>query len=537
MLILRIKQAECALADGRLDEAFEIARADDVRRHRHGQRLLDRLTRALIQRGQTSLDAGQLPPALADCNKAERLGGNLPSIARLRAAIGAAMAQQQQGQQQEALRVAQAKRHIADGWHSVGERILGDTAADDGQAQLLRQELAAARLQTEDAVAKAEQALKHGDVETAVDLIRAAGIAQNKNGQLGGLMRQIRREAAEQVRTRLEQGRIDRAQSLLQRLAPLNGDHEDIEDLRRALTHCHEAAEFVAAGNPGAAVPLLRKAKAICPSAKWLDKTLADVRQAVEALGELDAGPLGLSIADAAGGQDRGPTMDDGRAVGWDSPHRDASKGKRWGEPHPTEASSSDLPSEFVMQMDGIGSYLVFRQARVTIGPISSSNRPMLGLMAEPDLPVISIERVEGDYFVRSDTTIEANGQPVKEKLLADGDAIALSSRCRLRFRVPNPASPTALLMLSGARLGRPDIRHVILMGRDILVGPYTNNHVQTEHLDENVTFFVQNDRLLCRASQPVSVGERPMQPSVGLTVDAPIRVGSLSMVLTKFQA
>jgi hypothetical protein len=189
------------------------------------------------------------------------------------------------------------------------------------------------------------------------------------------------------------------------------------------------------------------------------------------------------------------------------------------------------------MQMDGIGSYLVFREARVTVGPVSSSARPTLGLMAEPDLPVVSVERVDSDYFVRSDRAIDVNGRAVKEKLLADGDVIALSPRCRLRFRLPNPASATALLMLSGARLGRPDIRHIVLMGRDILVGPYTNNHIQTEHLDETVTFFVQNERLLCRANQPVSVNERPMQPSTGLTVDTPIRIGALSMVLTKFHA
>jgi len=536
VLILRIKQAECALADDRLDEAFEIARAEDVRRHRHGQRLIGRLTRALIQRGQTSLEAGQFQPALADCNKAERLGGNLPEIARLRAAVCGAIVEQQQGHQQDALRVAQAKRRIADGWHSVGERILGDAEADDAQAQLLRQELAAARLQTEDAVAKAERALKHGDIETAVDLIRAAGIAENRNGQVGELLRQIKRQASEQVRSRLEQGRVDRAQSLLQRLAPLNGDAEEIDDLRRALTHCHQAAEFVAAGNPNAALPLLRKVKLICPSAKWLDKALADIKQAAQALDELDAGPLGLSIADAEGAQGRGRTMDNDGTVGWGLPHRNASESGRWGEPHPTE-SSSGLPSEFVMQMDGIGSYLVFREARVTVGPVSSSARPTLGLMAEPDLPVVSVERVDSDYFVRSDRAIDVNGRAVKEKLLADGDVIALSPRCRLRFRLPNPASATALLMLSGARLGRPDIRHIVLMGRDILVGPYTNNHIQTEHLDETVTFFVQNERLLCRANQPVSVNERPMQPSTGLTVDTPIRIGALSMVLTKFHA
>ena len=528
MLILRIKQAEHALADGRLDEAFEIAQADDVRRHRQGQLLIGRLTRALLQRGQTSLEADQLGSALADCNKAEKLGGNLPEIAQLRAAISTAMAQLQQGHEQEALRLAQAKKRIADGWHSVGGRILGE--ADDPQAQLLKQELAAAKLQTEDALAKAEQALKAGDIEGAMDLIRSADLVQNKNGQVGDLLRQIKRQAAAQVRSRLEQGRIDRAQSLLQRLMPFGAGSEDLDDLRRALTHCHEAAEYVAACNPAAALPPLRKAHAICPSAHWLDKTIAEIKQAVAALEELDAGPLGLSIADAAGIQDgRQRTECRGRIV--ENVEMNAEPSSVVGSP------SSELPSKFVMQMDGIGSYLVFRQSRVTVGPISSSSRPMLGLMAEPDLPTISIERVDGDYFVRSERTIEINGKLMKEKLLSDNDAIALSPRCRLRFRQPNPASPTALLMLSGARLGRPDIRHVVLMGRDILVGPYTNNHIQTEHLDKNVTFFVQNDRLLCRASQPVNVDGRPMQPSVGLTVDTPIGIGSLSLVLTTFQA
>ena len=37
---LRIRQAETALAGGRLDEAYELARARDVRAHRNGQRLI-----------------------------------------------------------------------------------------------------------------------------------------------------------------------------------------------------------------------------------------------------------------------------------------------------------------------------------------------------------------------------------------------------------------------------------------------------------------------------------------------------------------
>ena len=532
MLILRIKQAQCALADDRLDEAFEIVAADDVRRHRHGQRLIGRLTRAFIRRGRRNLEAGHFQPALADCNKAEKLAGNAAEVAALREAVCRAIAGHQQQHQQDAFRVAQARRNAADGWLSVGEQILSDAPAEDGQAQLLRQELAAARLQAEDAVAKAELALKHGDIEAAVDLLRAAGITKNRNGQVGQLLRQITRQAGEQARVSFEQGRLDRAGSLLQRLAPLNVDGDQVNELRRVLTQCHQAAECVALGQADMALPLLRKAKTMYPSAKWLDKAVADVRQAAEALEELDAGPLGLSIADAIGAQEAVEMTDDRRQTTDDGGRRTEDRGRRTDDRH---FPSSGLPSEFVMQMDGIGSYLVFRDRCITVGPISSSRRPTLGLMAEPNLPVVSIERMDGDYFLRGEQAVQVNGAPVKEKLLADGDTIALSPRCRLRFRLPNAASPTAVLLLSGARLGRPDIRHVVLMGRDILAGPFTNNHIQTEHLDETVTFFCQNDRLLCRAAQPVTVDHRPMQPEKGLTLDQPIQIGKLSMVLAKF--
>ncbi len=527
MLILQIKQAECALADGRLDEAFEIAKAEDVRRHRHGQRLIGRLTRALLQRGQTSLQAGQLQPALADCNKAEKLGGNLSEVAQLRAAVCNAILKLQEIHQQGAARLAQAKQQIAGGWLSVGGKILEEAPPDDAQARLVQQQLQAARLQSEDALAKAEQALQQGNIEAAVDLIQAARLQQNHNGQAAELLRRIRAEAARQVRSRFEQGRIDRAASLLQRLSPLGQDDEAIADMRKAVTHCHQAAELVAQARPGEALPLLRRVKALCPSATWLDKVMADVRKAAEAQEDLDSGPLGLSIADASHCRLQIPEG------GLESPRMTNPQSEIR---HPRSETPA-LPSEFIMQMDGIGSFVVFRDARVTLGSISSSSRPTLGLMAEPDLPTIAIERVDSDYFLHADKPIEVNDQVVKEKLLADGDRIALSPRCRVRFGLPNPASTTAVLTLSGARLSRPDIRQVILMGRDILAGPYTNNHVQTEQLEKTITFFAQNDRLLCRADAPISVGDQPVQSDAGLTLDTPIRVGPLSMVLVKFRA
>jgi len=535
VLILRIRQAECALADGRLDEAFEIAQSEDIRRHRHGQRLIGGLTRALIRRGQENLTAGQFQPALTDCNKAEKLAGNTSEIAKLRAAVCSEILKTQQGHEQEALRVAQARQQVDNGWLSVGERILEAAPSAHEQAKRLRQELAAVRLQTEDAVAKARQALKQGDIEQAIDLARSAQLARNKNGQVAELRRQISRRVLEHVRTHMEQGRIDRAQSLMQRLAPLGEDGSEIAELRRALIQCHRAAEFIAAGKPTAALPLLRKVKTICPAARWLEVSLAEVKQAAEALEELDAGPLGLSIADAAAGQESWDVVPNEDAVALEP---DTQQGSAMVERQMADAGdNSSVPAKLVMQVDGVGSFLVFREARVTIGPISSSARPDLGLIADPNLPVVTIERVDGDYFVRSQAPVEVNGASVTEKLLSDGDCIALSRRCRIRFHLPNPASTTATLTVSGTRLGRPDIRQMVLMDRDILIGPYTNNHIRTDQLSEVVALFVQNGRLLCRAREGVAVDGRPLDPSVGLVINKRIAIGKFSMVVTRLEA
>jgi hypothetical protein len=522
------------LADGRLDEAFEAAKSDDIRRHRHGQRLVGRLTRALVRRGRENLAAGRCQPALDDCNKAEKLAGNASEIAALRAAVCDAIRKTQQDHQQDALRVAQARQHMDDGWLSVGAQILEGSPGAGEEAERLRQELAAVRLQTDDAVAKARQALKRGDIEQAIDLARSARMAQNRNGRVAELLHEISNAVVQHIRTHLEQGRLDGAQALMQRLTPLAQDSLAIAELRRALVQCHQAAEFIAAGKPAAAAPLLRRVKAICPAAQWLDTALADVKRAAESLEELDTGPLGLSIAEAAAGQEPVNALP-GDAV---APERHEQQGALGVERQMVDtADNSSVPAEFLMQVDGVGSYLVFREARVTVGPISSSARPDLGLIADPNLPVVTIERIDGDYFLRSQTPVDVNDESVAEKLLSDGDSIALSRRCRIRFHLPNPASATALLTVSGARLSRPDIRRIVLMDRDVLIGPYTNNHVRTDQLSEAVALFAQNGRLLCRAKEGVAVDGRPLDPNVGLVTNKRIEIGRLSLVVTRFEA
>jgi hypothetical protein len=99
VLIVRIKQCEAALANGRLEEAFELVRQPDLRAHRRGQELVGEIAKALLNRGRTHLGAGALTEAASDCDRAAALGGNLGEVVQLRRTVSTAMAEQRKARQ------------------------------------------------------------------------------------------------------------------------------------------------------------------------------------------------------------------------------------------------------------------------------------------------------------------------------------------------------------------------------------------------------------------------------------------------------
>jgi len=528
VLILRLKQAESAMADGRLDEAFDIVQSDSIKQHRRGQKLIGRLARKLSERGRENLDAERIQLALLDCNKSEKLAGNTSDVAKLRSAICSEMEQKRLRHRHRSFKVAQAKRHIEDGWISAGEQILAESGENDSQAGMVLQQANVARLQISEAVTKAEKALQRNDLDGAIDIVLRAGTTGNQSDRIVELVSRLKSLTAERIKEYFDGGRVNLAYSLWQKISPLANGSSEMSELGLALSQCRQAAEHIAAGRPRAAVPLLRKVKSLWPAARWLNTVTDQTRQAAETLDELAASPLGLDITEDA-------------AMDADSMQNTEDRPGRSPRTIPDAIKSdvpigASLPSKFLLQMDGIGSFIVLRDGRVTVGPVSSSARPMIGLMADPNLPVASIERKEDDYFIRSSSPLFVNDAATSDKLLADGDRIALSPRCRMKFNIPNPASTTATLSLSSARLGRADVRRIILMDRDILVGPSTGDHIMAESLDETIALFVQNGRLLCKTKERILVDDKPISSGAGLPVDKQVRIGRISLVLTELK-
>jgi hypothetical protein len=534
VLILRLKQAASAIADGRLDEAFDIVQSKDIREHRRGQKLIGRLAQAFTKRGQENLEAERIQLALVDCNKAEKLAGNTEDVAKLRSAICSEMEQRRLRNRHRSFKVAQARQHIQDGWISAGEEILNDTGDKDSQAGIVLQQAAIARLHTSEAIAKAEKALLRNDLNGAIDIVLNTGTADNRNDEIIELISKLRSLATRQIKENINGGRLDLAHSLWQKVSPIADGCSEISELGLALSYCRQAAEYVTAGRPRAAVRLLRKVKLTCPSAEWLGTVTNQTRQAAELIDELAASPLGLEIS-----EEPADAEDADRIQNTENGALSVSKKQPQALSHPgspdTRADSS-IPSKLLMQIDGIGSFYVLRDASITVGPISSSARPTVGLMVDPHIPAVTIERSEDDYFIRSSSPVRVNDAMTTNKLLVDSDRISLSPRCGMKFNIPNPASTTATLSLPSARLGRADVRRIILMDRDILIGPNEGSHILAESLDQTIALFAQNGKLFCKAKDKILIDDKPASSRAGLPVDKQIRIGQISLVITELK-
>jgi len=557
VLFLRMKQAETALKDGRLDEAYELLQVADARDHRRGQELTGQLVQAFLDRGRAHLENERPEQAHADAAKAQQLGGNLPEVAQLQSAAAEAIINHQRQDRQRNQKLQQARQFIEDGRLSVGEEILADTVVSDKHAHALKAQVAEQRARIASIAKQAQAALERGDLVAAIEVIGKTTSTDRVHEDLALIWSNIRKSSTDMILQNIQSGRVDLAQTLLNRLASVGDESLEIRNLEKILLKCRRVCTYLSRSQPRQAVEVLRQLKSLLPATVWVDDAVTLAEQAAAALEALGAGPLGLmltndsqtrgqqSIIRVAEGDVNGNTgisvrnhVQSGQVVtsnfqnkpNLGGPAIGGSLGLKGGG----GSRESSLPGKFVIQVDGVGSYLVLRNSFVTVGPVSSSQHPDIGVIAEPNLPVVGIERTEGDYFLRSDESIQVKGNPLKEKLLTNGDRIGLSSRCRLKFAINNAASSTAVLTLSSGRFPRADIRQVILLDREIIVGPGTTAHIRVDQADETTTLCLRDGCLYCHSREVVKANHRTLERESAIPMDTSVQVGEISFVVTK---
>ncbi len=452
MLFLQLRQAEIAIADGRLDEAYRLIQPESLRNHRRGQTLVTQLIEKLVDRGQRHLAEGHATHAMTDVLKAEQLGGNLENVADLRRKIESIVVSEDQN-----------RRH---------------------QAQAGRIDQAAQRVHS---------ALGRKDIDRAVaELVRARG-----NGAEDSRLREfdadVRATLESRIRDCLTQGRFDQVDPLMDRLTRLDPAGLATVELSRIASQLKNAWSSISAGQIDDALDTLRRMAIQLPDADWIDDATAHLVRAAEALRAIRTSCLGLMMSDSEPIRDERPLPAERIMQG-----RDA---RVTGEPS---------PGKFILQVDGAGSYLVVTKSLVSLGPISSSKMPDVALITDAGANMVNIERVEDDYFLRTPGSAG--------KLLSSGERIALSPRCKLEFTIPNSSSTSATLELSTGRFPRADVRKVILLDSDLIIGPGRNSHIRLDHLEQPLVLQLRDGKLWQR-NRPLETGKPLNLAGAGIMV------------------
>lgn len=512
MLILRIRQAETALADGRLDEAYEVARSDDFRVHRKGQEVIGELARKLIERGHAHLQNQRISEALADCEKAGKLGGNLLQAAELRVQITEALTGEQARNRQQRETLDAAKRHVAARDLTIADGLLADLSPDASKVVQVKRQIDQLRGSAEAALKRAEAAIERGDWEVAAEALRTGPREHATDPRLSELAAQVRVGLSAAIRENLQHGRLERADLLVHALAGLAAESGDTREFKAVIAHCRQAMACIERGQFRSADEGLRRLRAALPEANWIAAAQEAVRQAAEKLEEVRGGPLGWWTTQSLASSEPGQTPPPGAPV------------------KPRQHTAEELPARFLLSVDGVGSYLVVCKDRVTIGPISASRPPDVALLAEAGTPTAIIERDEDDYFLCQ----QATGAAASRKLLADGDRIPLSARCSLRFAQPHAASPSAVLHLGSGRLPHGDARRIILMDKAFVIGPGTGSHVRADMMSQPLVLHMRDGRLFCRSEAEVTIDGRPADTSSHIGLGAHVCAGGLSFHVAK---
>lgn len=515
MRLVQLKQAEVALASGRLEEARDLLASDELRSHRRGQRLLDRLIEAYMDRCENHLQAGRGPEALEACTQAQALAGQGQAVSDLRERVEGELARGKARRQQLARILSEAGSQIRRGRLTLAEGLLsGSQAGQDPVTRELQQRIAQRRSDAEKHLARFENGLASGQVVPAAEaLARAAALCDGSEA-----IEQARSRLAEQARDAagqaLRNGRLDRAATILEATARLCGPGQTLDELLRAVEHCRLALQWLEQAQYRRAAQALWVVETLAGSTGWIRESRKRALAAAEAQEALLAGPLAL--------------LKESREV-------------KTQPSLPPRRPSQDLPvpddppdmNRFCLQVDSAGSFLLARSSEVLVGPVGDTPVPDIALAAGSDASRFRLQRGQGQYVLIASKPVAVNGRAVTRAALRDGDKIALTPRCRLVFSQPNAASGTALLVPAGARFALRGITAAILMDREVLMGPGDQCHVVASLLKDRAVLTAGAEHLQCRTRLETVEAATGSQTD-RICWNRPVRIGPVGLVMTK---
>jgi len=516
LMFVRLKAAENALRDGRLDEAYRLATAPDIREHRRGVAVLAALTERLIERGRNHFRNDRFTEALIDLDRAEAGGVMKEQLAELRGQVQTVAAEQQRQEQSRRDRVDAARRRIEGGSLVAGRRILEQAGENDHAAQQLRQEADNRAAEIKNIIEQVQSLIESGQLAAAADRLRRAKSLDALHESVVHVEMQICKRVLDNVREAITEGRLARASDELSCLGRLGAALPPRRELADILAMVRQAAECLRTHSYAEARRHVMSLARLLPKAGWVEAAAEQLRQLDEIRTAVCAGPLGDRVDSAAVADHpfTPPPLGDTVAIP-DRVHCDAG-----------------LPERLLLLVDGGGSYLLLRGDRASIGRVMSGDPadvPVLSDLAERHA---SINRIDDDYFLISSKEVEVGGCKTQHHLLRDGDRIVLGQRAKFTFRIPTRKSSTAVLDLSDTTKLPNDVRRVVLLRHHATMADTPGAHIRCRHAGLPLVLFERGGAMWLRQKSDGHVDAE----AVRLPLGSPVEFAGVSLVLEPWQ-
>ena len=518
---VRLKAAENALREGRLEEAHRLATAADLRQHRRATAVLATLTERFLERARRYYRDERFAEALMDLDRAEAGGVMKEEINELRGYVQTVAAEHQRKENARRERVDEAARRIADGSLAAGRNLLERASPGDPVIENLRQKLNERAEDAAQTLQHAEVLIASGQFSAAAERVRRAKAIDAHNEAVARVEAALCKRVLEDARAALVEGKLGRAGDELGCLGDLGKalsarrELGDLLTLAKEVGVCVQAERYLEARRH--AMSLARQV----PEARWIETAVEQLRQLEEVRTALCTGPFGERIAIQAG--KREAVVERG--------HKRGSLDETVGIPGRV-VSDSALPERLLLLVDGGGSFLVLRGGRASVGRAASETPADVPIFSDVAERHAHITRVDDDYFLFSAKEVEVAGRPTQHTLLRDGDRIVLGRKAKMTFRLPSRKSPSAVLEMSDTTKMPNDVRRVVLLHQHASMGHGPTAHIPCRHAGPALVLFERHGGLWIRPQSDGHVDTEAKELRMGESTE----IAGVSLVVERWK-
>lgn len=489
-MFVKLKSAENALYNGRIDEAYERLHQAEVSGQRKTRKLLDQLAKALLARARVRAQSGAYREALDDLDKLDAIARGGADTEALRRRVSEQMRHRVGRDVDRREAYARAAGDLQAGRLESGRAAI-EQIDDERQREQLRNELDIRVQRSEQMLEQVRAALKSGDVSAACRVWQDACRRHGRTRRGDELAPKLVAEYRKQMDRWFDAGQLDRFAAALPLARTLREFDPSLEEYERLAKLFHRAGELLAESNHNALREILLRVRAARSGPGWLKNALSCVGSLAEAQERLLSSPLALL------GPSVGKTREfvtDTKRAGGDTVTHDADDGDS------LQAAAPLTGRPLLVLVDGTGSSLLVARDVVRIGRAGGDMRKIEApIPADIQSHHADIVRDGEDYFLVAYGPARVNRRSVKRTLLRDGDRIVLGDSAKMVFRKPSVKSGSAVLVLSDRCRLPQDVSHVVLLSDTCLLGPQSSCHVRTREGQTRLVLFDRKGRLFAR--------------------------------------